>query len=54
MSKSNDKKKRTDGIIPMKGSNFPDPMNSVNNKTSAYNYTDKQKIQEQTMENKNF
>ena len=54
MAKSNNKKNRTNGTITYGGIEFPTPMSNVNNPTSAYNYTDKQKIHEQTMENKKF
>ena len=47
MAKSNDKKKRTKGFIESGNVKFPNQMNS-------YDYTDKQRIQQQTMENKNF
>ena len=36
MSKSNDKKKRTDGTIPMKGTNLAIPLNSSTSPTSAF------------------
>lgn len=36
MTKSNDKKHRTDGTIPMKNTNMPTPLNSSNSPTSSY------------------
>ena len=36
MSKSNNKKKRTDGTIPMKGTNLAIPLNSSTSPTSAF------------------
>lgn len=36
MSKSNDKKNKTDGTIPMKGTNMAIPLNSSTSPTSAF------------------
>ena len=37
MAKSNNKKHRTDGTIPMKNKNIAIPLNPSNSPTSAYN-----------------
>lgn len=37
MAKSNNKKHRTDGTIPMKNKNVATPLNSNNSSTSLYN-----------------
>lgn len=44
MAKSNDKKKRTDGTIPMKGKNVPSSLNSSNTVTSFNSYSKKDKV----------
>lgn len=44
MAKSNDKKKRTDGVIPMKGKNVPSSLNSSNTATSFNSYSKKEKV----------
>jgi len=44
MAKSNDKKKRTDGTIPMKGKNVPSSLNSSNTATSFNSYSKKDKV----------
>ena len=54
MTKSNNKKNRTDGTITSGEITFPTSMSNVNNPTSAYNYTDKQRIQQQTKENQKY
>ena len=43
MAKSNDKKKITDGTIPMKGKNVPSSLNSSNTATSFNSYSKKDK-----------
>ena len=54
MAKSNDKKNRTKGTVTSSNIEFPSPMTSYNNPMHTYNYTDKQKIKEQVVQNKNF
>lgn len=54
MAKSNDKQHRTDGLIKSGGLEIPTSMSNVNNPTSAYQYTDKQKIEQQAKANKKF
>ena len=51
MTKSNNKKHRTDGTITSSGIEFPSPITNKNTPTSTYDYTDKQRIHQQTREN---
>lgn len=44
MSKSNDKKKRTDGTIPMKSKDVATPINSTNISTSFYSNPNKEEL----------
>ncbi len=44
MSKSNNKKSRTDGTIPMKNKNVATPINSNNISTSFYSYPNKEEV----------
>ncbi|MCF0146862.1 MAG: hypothetical protein HUJ77_00535 [Clostridium sp.] len=44
MSKSNNKKKRTDGTIPMKGKNVATPLKSNNSSASLDNNFDREHI----------
>jgi len=44
MAKSNNKKSRTDGTIPMKNKNVATPVNSTNISTSFYNYPNKSEV----------
>lgn len=44
MSKSNNKKKRTDGTIPMKNKNVAIPINSTNISNSFYSNPNKEEI----------
>lgn len=54
MAKSNNKQNRTDGTITSGGIKFPTSMSNVNNPTSTYSYTDKQRIEQQTKENQKY
>ena len=54
MAKSNDKKNRTKGFIESGNVKFPNPMTSCNNPMNTYDYTDQDRIKQQTMQNKNF
>lgn len=44
MAKSNNKKSRTDGTIPMKNKSVATPVNSTNISTSFYNYPNKAEV----------
>ncbi|MGG7142005.1 hypothetical protein ACQPVP_00860 [Clostridium nigeriense] len=44
MAKSNNKKKRSDGTIPMKNKNVAAPINSSNISTSFYSYPNKNEV----------
>ena len=44
MAKSNNKKKRTDGTIPMKNKNVATPINSSNISTSFYDSPNKSEV----------
>ena len=54
MAKSNNKKHRTDGTIKSRGIEFPSPITSKNTPTSTYDYTDRQRIDQQTRENNKY
>lgn len=54
MAKSNDKKNRTNGTIKSGGVEFPNPITSYNNPMNTYDYTDKDKIEQQTKENNRY
>ena len=54
MAKSNNKKHRTDGTITSGGIQFPSPITSKNTPTSTYDYTDRQRIDQQTRENNKY
>lgn len=45
MAKSNNKKTRTDGTIPMKNKNVAAPVNSNNISTSFYDYPKKNEVE---------
>ncbi|MBS5884432.1 MAG: hypothetical protein E6300_04615 [Clostridium sp.] len=48
---SNNKKKRTDGKIPMKNKSFATPVTSSNISTSFYEYTKKEQVARNTSTN---
>lgn len=54
MTKSNNKKHRTDGTVHSGNIEFPAPVTSVNTPSSAYSYTDDKKIEEASRQNKRF
>ena len=54
MSKSNNKKNRTNGTIVSGGVEFASPITSQNTPTSTYGYTSKQRIEQHTKENNKY
>ena len=51
MTKSNNKKSRTDGTIPMKNKNVATPVNSSNIATSFYDNTNKDEVHRKSKTN---